>query len=254
MASAPIYTWKDLLLPNEQDTRVLLYGVTEGQITAMTSSFSLTAWDPERLPRSAHLFEDLPSRMQEHLRVIIDQHFSDQAARTGFTDRGGFSVTPNCVVRLLRRQCAIWTWSYEAAPRAITIYLSHSVKVIYEALTGKWLDVQLQEHTSNSSVITDHIFRFDDGIKILWGDKSPRTFDRFIGELMVQMRDRSTVELCIEPEATTYRGYKAILEKVRVCPCQTSSMIYLSHSSLRTMRATFSPGSVGQLYSADCNI
>ncbi|KAI0272858.1 hypothetical protein BGY98DRAFT_150141 [Russula aff. rugulosa BPL654] len=97
MSGAPIHTWRDLLLPNEQDTHVILE-VTEGHNTAKTSSFSLPAWDPERLPPSAHLFENLPSRMHEHLRVIIDQHFSDQAARTSFTNRRGRSVTPNDVI------------------------------------------------------------------------------------------------------------------------------------------------------------
>ena len=166
MAGAPIHTWKDLLLPNEQDTRVILSRVTEEQtVTPMTSSLSLPAWDPERLPPSAHLFEDLPSRMQEHLRVIVDQHFSDQAAGTSFTNHGGYINTPDHVVQLLQDQSRISTLSYEAVPLAITTFRSYGVKVIYEVLTGKWLDVQPQRRTSNSSVITDHIFRFDDGSK-----------------------------------------------------------------------------------------
>lgn len=112
--------------------------------------------------------------------------------------------------------------SYEAGTRTIAEHILYPVHVIYEALTGNFLDVHGQEHTSNSSVITDRIFRFGDGKKILWGEKSPRAFDKFIGELMAQMRDRSSVELCSEPVPTTYRGYKAILGKVRVCLCQTS--------------------------------
>jgi hypothetical protein len=215
---------KDLLLPNEQDTRVILSQVTEGETTTKTSSFSLPAWDPERLPPSARLVEDLPSKIQEHLGVIVDQHFSDQVARTTFTNRRGRSVKPDDVVEDLRDRCTNWTFnlSYEAATRATTEYISYQVRVIYEALTGNWLDVQSQQYTVDSSVITDRVFRFDDGIKILWGDKSSRSFDRFIGELMEQMRDGSPVELCTEPVASTYRGYKAILGKVRVCPCQTS--------------------------------
>jgi hypothetical protein len=224
LISAPIHAWKDLLLPNEQDTRVILPRVTEGQNTTMTSSFSLPAWDPKRLPPSAHLFEDLPCRIQEHLGVIIDQHFSDQASRTSFTNRRGRSVTPDKVVEDLRDRCAISTFnlSYEAGTRAITEHLSYLVIVLYEVLTGNWLDIQSQQRTIDSSVITDRVFRFDDGIKILWGDKSSRAFDRFIGELMEQMRGGSPVELCVEPVATTYHGYKAILGKVRVWPCQTS--------------------------------
>ncbi|KAI0272872.1 hypothetical protein BGY98DRAFT_1099750 [Russula aff. rugulosa BPL654] len=217
MPGAPIHTWRDLLLPNEQDTHhVILSQVTEGQRTAITSSFSLLAWDPERLPSAAHLFEDLPSRMHEHLRVIIDQHFSDQAARTSFKNRQGRSITPDHVIESLRDNCADYTFylSYETGTRTITEYLSCSVKVVYAALTGNFLDVQGQEPSSNGAVITDRVFQFDDGIKILWAEKSSRAFDRFIGELMEQMRDRSAVELCIEPVATTYRGYKAILGKL----------------------------------------
>ena len=226
MPDAPFHTWKDLLLPNEQDTRIVLRGITEGQETAKTSSLSLPAWDPERFPPSAHLFEDLPSRMQEHLGVIIDQHFSDQAARTNFTNRRGRSFTPDDVLEGLRDHCTAWTFnlSHESATQFIAEPLSYQVKVVYEALTGNWLDVRGQEYTTDGSVITDRVFRLDGGIKILWGEKSSRAFDRFIGKLMEQMQNRSPVELCSEPVATTYHGYKAILGKVCVYSCHTSSV------------------------------
>jgi hypothetical protein len=220
MPGTPIHTLKDLLLPNEQDTRVILRAVTEGQETPKTHSLSLSTWDPERLPPSAHLFEDLPSRMQEHLGVLIDQCFSDQAARTSFTNCSGRTFTPDDVLGDLREHCMAWTFdlSNEGATQLIVGPLSYQVIVIYEALTGDWLNVRIGEYTSDRSVITDRVFRLDDGTKILWREKSSRAFDRFIGELMEQMRDRSPVELCTEPVATTYRGYKAILGKVRVCP------------------------------------
>ncbi|KAI0272873.1 hypothetical protein BGY98DRAFT_1179060 [Russula aff. rugulosa BPL654] len=70
----------------------------------------------------------------------------------------------------------------------------------------KSVQVQLSDHRSRFPV-----WRWD---KNLWADKSSRAFDRFIGELMEQMRDRSAVELCTEPVPTTYRGYKAILGKL----------------------------------------
>ena len=226
MPAAPIHSLKDILLLNGRGTLIILPEITEEQVTLKTSSFSLPAWDPERLPSAAHLFEDLPSRIQEHLRVIIDQHYPTEAARTTFTNHMGYSVTPDDVLAGLRARCTISTFdlSHEIATRAITVYLSYEVKVIYEALTGNRLNVRPQERTSDSSVITDYGFRFGDGIKILWADKSSRAFDRFIGELMEQMRDRSAVELCTEPVPTTYRGYKAILGKVRVSPssCRTS--------------------------------
>ena len=226
MPGAPIQTWKDLLLPNEQDTSVILRRVTEGENIAQTSSFSLPAWDPERLPPSSHLFEVLPSKMQEHLGIIIDNHFSDRAERTSFTNSAGFSFTPDNVLNDLRIRCTSFTFnlSYESVSRTISELLSFQVHVIYEALTGIFLDIRNQEHTSNSSVVTDRTLRLDDGIKILWGEKSSRAFDRFIGELMERMRDGSPVELCNEPVPTTYHGYKAILGKVRVCPFQPSSI------------------------------
>ena len=218
MSGAPIHTWKDLLLPNEQDTHVIHHYVTEGQETSKTSSFSLLEWDPERLPSAAHLFEDLPSRMREHLSAIIDEHYPTEAARTTFTYSWGYSVTPDFVLGSLRAHCTCSTFdlSHEPETRFIAESLSLDVKLIYEALTGNMLHIRGQEHTSNSSVITSCGFRIDGGLKILWENKLSSAFDRFIGELMEQMRDRSAVELCIEPVATTYHGYKAILGKVRV--------------------------------------
>jgi hypothetical protein len=230
MPGAPIHTWRDLLLPNRQDTHIIHPRVIEGRRqdfeASKTSSFSLLAWDPGRLPSAAHLFEDLPSRMREHLGAIIDQHYPTEAARTIFrvTNECGYSVTPDWILRGMKGRCTSRTLnlSREAATTSITGSFTYEVGVMYEALAGNFLDVQRQEHTSNSSVITDHGFRIDDGIKVLWADKSSRAFDRFIGELMEQMRDRSTVELCTKPVPTTYRGYKAILAKVCVCLCQTS--------------------------------
>ena len=225
MPGTPVLTLKDLLLPNEEhDTHIIFQRVREGEVPAETSSFSLLAWDPERLPRSAQLFKDLPSRMHEHLRLIIDQHFSDQAARSSFTNYVGYSVAPNEIVQHLRSRCTLFTFnlSHEVDPRTISDCISYPVAVVYEALTGNRLDVELQEHSCYSSVITDHVFRLRDGIKILWAEKSSRAFDRFIGELMEQLKDSSPVELCNEPVATTYHGYKAILAKVRVYPCQIS--------------------------------
>jgi len=76
MSSVTIDTWRDLLLPNDQDTRVFLLQVenTEGQ-HVQTSTFA-PHWqvaDPERLPPSAHLFEEFPSKIRDHLGVILNQ-------------------------------------------------------------------------------------------------------------------------------------------------------------------------------------
>lgn len=42
------------------------------------------------------------------------------------------------------------------------------------------------------------VIQVDEGIRILWGDRSPKALarDRFTGDLVEQMRDGSPVELC----------------------------------------------------------
>jgi hypothetical protein len=221
MTCAPVRTWKDLLLI-EQDTSVIYPRVTEGQGASNTSSFSLPAWNPERLPSAAHLFQDFPSRMREHLVTILDQHYPTEAAGTTFAFSSDHTITADFVLGDLGCRCIGWTFnlSHEESTRSVAGALIHQVIVIYGALTGNYLDVRDQDRTSDGSVITDHGFRFelDGGIKILWEDKSSRDFDRLIGELMEQMRDRSTVGLCMEPVPTPYRGYEAILGKVCVFP------------------------------------
>jgi hypothetical protein len=179
--------------------------------------------------------------MGEHLVAILDQHYSTEAAGTTFTYRNGHTVTANFVLGDLGGRCIGWTsfnLSNEGSTSLVTGALLHEVGVIYEALTGNFPDVRDQERTSDSSVITSHglRFKFDGEIKILWEDESSRSFDRFIGELMEQMRDRSTVELCMEPVPTTYRGYEAILGKVRVCPLQ-----YRHHLSESRLSPAWAP-------------
>jgi hypothetical protein len=189
--------------------------------------------------------------MQEHLGVILDQHYPNQAAMTSFINRRGSVLTPNELIRSLQNACGEHTLnlSYEPGTTSNTEHLTTMVRYIYFGLTQDPLDVQGQKRTANGSVITDHVLRFGDKIKILWEDKSSNVFDTFIGELMERMRDGPASLsscLCTELQPTMYKGYKAILAKVRVCPL--SDITYSSHtylSSLRTMRATFSPGSAG---------
>jgi hypothetical protein len=90
-----IHTLRNLLISNDQDTRCFLERVdeTEGQSTgANTSSFTPQLWKPERLPPSAHLCKDLPSKMLEHLGAILDQSYADRVATTGFMNRWGRNV------------------------------------------------------------------------------------------------------------------------------------------------------------------
>jgi hypothetical protein len=254
-------TFRDFFCPgNDHDTRVILSDVIEGPIAtsaATTSSFALgkSRWDPKRLPALAHLFEDLPSKMLQNLRAIIDQHYPDQSASPNFTDHRGRIFTPDGIKLDIEARLAPLTLnlSYEPGVSMITEVLRYSVQVLYAVLTGDSLEVNGQSRTRNNAVRTDHLFSLGDRSGILWEDKSPKAFDKFIGELMEKMRDGSTV-LCRETKPTVYKGYKAICGKVRVCPCQTSHIQLMFMSSLRTTRATVFPGSVGQSYSADSDI
>jgi hypothetical protein len=76
-----VHTLRDLLISNNQDTRCFVRRVdeTEGQSTTNTSSFSPQLWNPERFSPFAHLCEDLPSKMLDHLGVILDRSYADQA-------------------------------------------------------------------------------------------------------------------------------------------------------------------------------
>src|SRR5258708_38670346 len=89
-----INTLKDLLIPNGQDTRCFLNVVEEPSI-ARTSTFSLSLWDPQRLPPSAHLCDDLAGKMLEDLAAILDRSYSSQAARANFTNILPPQTTPN---------------------------------------------------------------------------------------------------------------------------------------------------------------
>jgi len=221
------HTLRQLLCPsNDHDTRVILPQVTPSTGDAGTSPFLLTGKrtrrDPNRLPSSAHLREELPSRMQEHLVAIIDQHYPDQAARTTVLDYSGDDVTPDHVIRDIRGRCRSHTLNLNHEPGATTIteVLLYQVKVIYRALTGNELDIQAQVRASQGKVITDHTLRLGGEIRVLWENKSSKAFDAFIGELMAEM---SQGPVTIRTGSRTkYDGFKAILAKVCVCLCQTS--------------------------------
>ncbi|KAI0253725.1 hypothetical protein BJV78DRAFT_163667 [Lactifluus subvellereus] len=73
-----------------------------------------------------------------------------------------------------------------------------------------------RERMEHKIVITDLAYKLDDQIKILWEEKSPRVFHKFVGNLMRQISSQrlSGRDLYPETSATTYRGYRAILSKL----------------------------------------
>jgi hypothetical protein len=247
-------TLRDLLIPNHQDTRCFLRRVdeTEGPTTAYTSSFTPQLWKPERLPPSAHLCEDLPSKMLEHLGAILDQSYADQVARTRFTNCRGRNFTPNDCIELLRDHCARQELQFdcEGGSNSFSQHLSDLVYDIYHVLTGQELQYRADQPSPFSQVVSYFSYQVDSGVHILGGVESPKVFNRFIGELIDQMGDGSPAPLCFESAPSTYGGYKAILGKVRVV---SSVVSCLSHdiSSWGIMRETFSHASAGRLCLAD---
>jgi len=219
----PIHTWRDLLLPDGQDTRVFLPHVDDkgAEYPARTSTFALQEWIPNRLPTSAHLVKDLPSGMQSHLRDVLAQHYANQVVGTGFMDDVGFSVTPHGALTQLRAKAHRIDFWLNYKSGVIAESLSDLVANIHYALTGNWLQFQDQVHAKHKAVITDHVYQLDDRVKILWENKSPKVFDAFIERLVEQMRiHQSTLNLCASIQGTKYQGYEAILGKVCgfVCP------------------------------------
>jgi hypothetical protein len=231
MSNTAIHTLRNVLIPNGQDTRCFLDEVneTEGQYSpAKTSSFCPLMWDPERLPSSAHLREDLPTKMLEDLAAILGHSYSGQAAMTSFTNRRGRNLTPNDVFMSLQDLCASLAFRFncEEGAKALSQCLSYLVIDIYYVLTGKKL---MYQTGSSSQVISDFAYVVDDGVHILGEAMSPKVFNHFIGELVRQMRDGSSAHVCVESAQTNYDGYNAILAKVRVV---SSVSRLLSESSL----------------------
>jgi hypothetical protein len=172
-------------------------------------------WDPERLPSSAHLREDLPTKMFEDLAAILDDSYSRQAAISSFTSPLGRHLMPNDLFMALRDQCedTAFQFNYEEGSKAVVQYLSHLVSNFYYALTGKTrmrLEYYTERHTLLNQVISD--FSYEVGrVHILGQAKSSKVFNHFIEELVQQMVDGSSAPVCVELVQTNYNGYKAVL-------------------------------------------
>jgi hypothetical protein len=199
-----IHTWRDLLLPNGWDTHVELADINKAvpeRRKIITLTFAPLAFSFYRLPSKVHLVKDLPLRMQEHLCQILDRHYADQASRTIFTSKRGFGFTPEGVYETLRNQCEILRFplKYKHGAHAVKGAFSVLVTTIHNALMEieKMLAFQREERTKGGTVqvITDQAYLLGNKVKILCEVKSPAAFDKFIGELMEQLREKSLVRL-----------------------------------------------------------
>jgi len=187
-------TWKDLILPNGRDTRIFLFEVDEREDpkSAKTSSFTPPEWQPDRLPSHIYVVNDLPSKMEDHLRHLLDEHYAKPAARTRFT-KYGTRITPNDVWNNLRMSYlhSPFPLNYEQAK--YTSIVAHAVHDIYWALTAKRLSTTEQQRATRGTVIADSVFELNHEIKILWEDKAPKVFDKIIGDLIDEARAHGSV-------------------------------------------------------------
>ena len=232
MSNATIQTWRDLLLPNDQDTRISLrqFDNTEGG-QVQTSTFAPQAGNPGRFPSHAYLFEEFPSRIWHHLGVITNQHYSDRVAGTSFINHRGRNVTPAGVLERLQDLCdyCFFEYRYEQGSVIIARHLSDVVNDIFKALTGSEPRFKTEIHSSCHGVISDFSYLLDNRITILGENKSPNVFNNTIGAFMQQLGNESPVAIC-SSTLTPYHGYPAIFGKVRAV---TSISRLPSESSLQ---------------------
>ncbi|KAI9432617.1 hypothetical protein F5148DRAFT_136257 [Russula earlei] len=147
-----INTWRNfLLLPNHQDVRVRLWQIHEMPLTAVVqmSSFNPLPGNQMRLPASVRLVEGLPAMMQGHLGDIINKSYSGMAAGTVILDDE--DSTPE----------VLYNNSDENVGAPI------SSRIDCEASSGA-IAFRSQEPSLNRMVITDHSYRLNGEVKILW--------------------------------------------------------------------------------------
>jgi len=156
--------------------------------------------------------------MHGHLHQILDVHFSSEAVGTQFTTRLG-TFTPENELGQLRARCErTLEFNSEYGASIIAEHFSGMVKHIYHALTGTDVDFDGEQCTKHGEVVTDHLYRGRDDkmIKVLWEDKSPAAFTKFIRPLEEQTTAHESVAgLWSESSTITFDGYKATLGKVR---------------------------------------
>ncbi|KAI0252588.1 hypothetical protein BJV78DRAFT_1199730 [Lactifluus subvellereus] len=171
--------------------------------------------------------------MHEDLNRILEEHYAIQAGGTSVMNPvSRHRRTPDDVLGTLREDCGSLNFriNYESDARAIARHVSHLVSHIHYALTAKIPEFSNQQHTDRDVVVTDHVYKIDGAIKILWEDKSPEVFDAFVGQLMNDVRAHGSGMIPYpDLSLTTYDGYQAILGKVHVVASVSS---LLSESSL----------------------
>jgi hypothetical protein len=216
-----ILNWKELLCPNGQNTRISLWlRDNTDNVAPSPSLFTPAEWDATRFPCRVHLVEDLPNRMQVDLNSILDDHYAVQASGTSVRDPfvADCFWTPISSLLSLRRACMMHNFriNCQTDAKVITQHVSYLVQNVYFALTDNLPDFTSEEIADRSVVVTDHVYKLNDEIKILWVDQSPIVFDALVGQLVDDIGAHKSGIHPLPEIPTPLEGYKAILGKVRV--------------------------------------
>lgn len=136
------------------------------------------------------------------------------------------TLTPQDELGYIRLKCERdLEFDYEPGAGVIAEHVSEMVKHVYFALTGQNVAFNAQERTTYGQVVTDHAYRDQGEIKVLWEDKAPAVFNGFIEPLQEQITAHELVPGLSSRPSVTYGGYEAILGKVRVVvPVSVSSI------------------------------
>ncbi|KAH9973496.1 hypothetical protein BGW80DRAFT_1560357, partial [Lactifluus volemus] len=208
-------TWNSLLYPSAQDTHMVLpkldVGKTLEEVDPRTSSFTPLEWTSQRLPSRLHLTKELPYKMHQDLRHILNEHCRTQA--------GNLISTPSDPFSVLRHGCTQIHVFDSKSPSDVTTmatYLYWLVCSTYHALTGEYVSFDMKWHTDHNIVVTDEVYRLKSDryrVKILWDNMLLTEFNQLVGELMDDLRHGSRLEPYSQTVPTKYKGYKATLGK-----------------------------------------
>jgi hypothetical protein len=222
-------TWNSLLFPSAQNSHIVapvMVNETREEVDRFvhTSSFSPRECTSQRLLSCLHLTKELPYKMHQDLRHIINEHRHCRIRAEGtHTTIRGRTTTPSETFSYLQIDLGYrFNLNYEDNIGSMAHYLSIMVKDIFHALTGKDVVCHLEPHADRNVVVTDLTYKVDDMIKILWDNESFKVFNQLVGKLMDDLRHGSRLEPYPQTVPTKYKSYTATLGKVCVFTCLSS--------------------------------
>jgi len=168
--SAPL-SWNAILFPDQQTARIVpqLVDETIGTSHAATSTFHPNHLDITKLPVRVRLLPELPGRMDDHLRLIVNDHYTEQAAATELLN-GNARWTPTHYLEQLQSHCALTRiyYSTESQVRTVATWVASMARNIYRGLTGTentTLGFDTEIPNADRTVRTDVVYLLDNSPK-----------------------------------------------------------------------------------------